>query len=214
MKKLLSIILAVAMVSALLAGCGSTGSSAGSAPAGKAKTVGVYLSPANLAYSNMRPQYNYYTTTFSQQELTLLDDNSYMVIVSASTFSALELAESTNDAKGNERTNSIVKYYGTYTSQVNDLDEDLLDVVLSAPTRVVESYDQTYWLDTDNWNDDMGKKVVPPTGVDQNTGAAIYDPDAQPWTAAQFLESLSFTGASIQVNQKTASFDYMPELSA
>ena len=208
MKKLLSIILAVAMVAVLLAGCG------GSAASGNAKTVGVYLSPAELSYSNMRPQYNYYLTTFTQQEITLLDDNTYVAIVSASTFSALELAESTNDAKGNERTNSIVKYYGTYTSQVNDLDEDLLDVVLSAPTRVVESYDQTYWLDTDNWNDNMGKKVVPPTGVDQNTGAAIYDPDAQPWTAAQFLESLSFTGASIQVNQKTASFDHTPELSA
>lgn len=208
MKKLLSIILAVAMVAVLLAGCG------GSAASGNAKTVGVYLSPAQLSYSNMRPQYNYYLTTFTQQEITLLDDNTYVAIVSASTFSALELAESTNDAKGNERTNSIVKFYGTYTSQVNDLDEDLLDVVLSAPTRVVESYDQTYWLDTDNWNDDMGKKVVPPTGVDQNTGAPIYDPDAQPWTAAQFLESLSFTGASIQVNQKTASFDYTPELSA
>lgn len=208
MKKLLSIILAVAMVAVLLAGCG------GSAASGNAKTVGVYLSPAELSYSNMRPQYNYYLTTFTQQEITLLDDNTYVAIVSASTFSALELAESTNDAKGNERTNSIVKFYGTYTSQVNDLDEDLLDVVLSAPTRVVESYDQTYWLDTDNWNDDMGKKVVPPTGVDQNTGAPIYDPDAQPWTAAQFLESLSFTGASIQVSQKTASFDYTPELSA
>ena len=208
MKKLLSIILAVAMVAVLLAGCG------GSAASGNAKTVGVYLSPAELSYSNMRPQYNYYLTTFTQQEITLLDDNTYVAIVSASTFSALELAESTNDAKGNERTNSIVKFYGTYTSQVNDLDEDLLDVVLSAPTRVVESYDQTYWLDTDNWNDDMAKKVVPPTGVDQNTGAPIYDPDAQPWTAAQFLESLSFTGASIQVNQKTASFDYTPELSA
>ena len=208
MKKLLSIILAVAMVAVLLAGCG------GSAASGNAKTVGVYLSPAELSYSNMRPQYNYYLTTFTQQEITLLDNNTYVAIVSASTFSALELAESTNDAKGNERTNSIVKFYGTYTSQVNDLDEDLLDVVLSAPTRVVESYDQTYWLDTDNWNDDMGKKVMPPTGVDQNTGAPIYDPDAQPWTAAQFLESLSFTGASIQVNQKTASFDYTPELSA
>ena len=208
MKKLLSIILAVAMVAVLLAGCG------GSAASGNAKTVGVYLSPAELSYSNMRPQYNYYLTTFTQQEITLLDDNTYVAIVSASTFSALELAESTNDAKGNERTNSIVKFYGTYTSQVNDLDEDLLDVVLSAPTRVVESYDQAYWLDTDNWNDDMGKKVVPPTGFDQTTGAPIYDPDAQPWTAAQFLESLSFTGASIQVNQKTASFDYTPELSA
>ena len=40
------------------------------------------------------------------------------------------------------------KFYGTYTSQTNDLDEDLLDVTLAAPTRVVRSFDQLYWVDT------------------------------------------------------------------
>ena len=155
----------------------------------------------------MRPQYNYYLTTFTQEEITLLDDNTYCLVVSASTFSALELAESTNDAKGNERTNSITKYYGTYTSKVNDLDEDLLDVTLAVPTRVVMSYDQTYWLDTDNWTDAMGKLVVPPTSYD-DSGNPVRDPDAQPWTAQQYLESVAFPEITIQVNQKTASFDF------
>ena len=128
--KLVTLFLAGAMALSLAAcnGGGGGGSSA------SGKVTGVYLSPANLSYQNMRPQYNYYLTTFTQQEITLMDNNTYCLVLSSSTFSALELAESTNDAKGNERENSITKFYGTYTSQVNDLDEDLLDVTLAAPT--------------------------------------------------------------------------------
>lgn len=198
-KKLVALVLAALMVLALAA-CDSGSGSAG-------KVTGVYLSPSQLSYQNMRPQYNYYLTTFTQQEITLMDDNTYCLIVSSSTFSALELAESTNDAKGNERTNSITKYYGTYTSKVNDLDEDLTDVTLSAPTRVVKSYDQSYWLDTDNWNDTMGKAVTP-ADIDPNTGAAIPNPDAVPWTAQEFLDSVTFPETQVQVNTKTASFDF------
>ncbi len=199
-KRLAALALSALMVLALAA-CG--GGSAGG------KTTGIYLTPGRLSYQNMRPQYNYYLTTFDQQELTLMDDDTYCLVISSSCFSALELAESTNDAKGNERTNYIVKFYGTYTSQVNDLDEDLLDVTLSAPTRVARSQDQTYWLDTDNWNDDMGKAVVPGT-IDTTTGAAVADPNAEPWTAEQYLESVAYPETTIQVNTKTASFDFTP----
>lgn len=199
MKRIASIVMTIVIIACMLTACG--GASAG-------KVTGVYLTPAKLSYANMRPQYNYYMTTFAHQELTLLDDNTYCLIVSSSMFSALELAESTNDAKGNERNNSITKYYGTYTSQVNDLDEDLLDVTLSAPTRIVMSNDQTYWLDTDNWTEAMGKAVTPPAGIDPETGAPIVDENAAAWTAAQYLESEAFAETTIQVNQKTASFDY------
>lgn len=199
MKKLLSIILTVVLVACLFTACGA---------AEKAKVTGMYLSPAKLSYQNMRPTYNYYLTTFAHQELTILDDNTYCLIISESTFSALELAESTSDAKGNERTNSVTKYYGTYTSKVNDLDEDLLDITISAPTRVVKTYDQTYWLDTDNWTYQMGKLVVPATGYDQTTGAPIYDENAEPWTAEQYLKSMAFSEITIQANQKTFSFDF------
>ena len=200
MKKILSIILAVVLVACLFTACGA---------AEEAKVTGIYLSPAKLSYQNMRPTYNYYLTTFAHQELTLNDDGTYCLIISSSTFSALELAESTNDAKGNERTNSITKYYGNYTSQVNDLDEDLLDVTISAPTRIVMSNDQTYWLDTDNWTEAMGKIVVPPAGFDTTTGTPIADEKAQPWTAEQYLASKAFADVTIQANQKTSSFDYV-----
>lgn len=200
--KLVTLFLAGAMALSLAA-CsgGGGGSSAGG------KITGVYLSPANLSYQNMRPQYNYYVTSFTQEELTLMDNNTYCLVLSSSSFSALELAESTNDAKGNERDNSITKFYGTCTSQVNDLDEDLLDVTLAAPTRVVRSFDQLYWVDTDNWTDTMGKAVIP-AQTDPNTGAPIVDENAEPWTAQQYLEDIAFPEMTIQVNQKTASFDY------
>lgn len=196
--KLVTLFLAAAMALSLAA-C-SSGKAAG-------KITGIYLSPAQLSYTNMRPEYNYYLTTFTQQEITLMDDNTYCLVVSASTFSALELAENTSDAKGNERENSITKFYGTYTSQVNDLDEDLLDVTLAAPTRVVRSFDQLYWADTDNWSEAMGKAVTP-TQIDPNTGAPIVDENAQPWTAQQFLESVAFPETTVQVNVKTSSFDF------
>ena len=197
-KKLVTLFLTAAMALSLAA-C-SSGKAAG-------KITGIYLSPAQLSYINMRPEYNYYLTTFTQQEITLMDDNTYCLEVSAATFSALELSESTSDAKGNERENSITKFYGTYTSQVNDLDEDLLDVTLAAPTRVVRSFDQLYWADTDNWNDAMGKAVTP-TQTDPNTGAPIVDENAQPWTAQQFLESVASPATTGQVNVKTSSCDF------
>lgn len=200
MKKMIALVLTLALAACLLCGCGTTE---------EAKVTGIYLSPAKLSYQNMRPTYNYYLTTFAHQELTLNDDGTYCLIVSSSTFSALELAESTNDAKGNERTNSITKYYGNYTSKVNELDEDLLDITISAPTRIVMANDQTYWLDTDNWTDNMGKVVIPPKGIDTNTGAPIADTDAQPWTAEQYLASKAFADVTIQANQKTASFDFV-----
>ena len=37
------------------------------AACGTPKATGVYLSPAQLSYVNMRPKYNYYMTTFTQQ---------------------------------------------------------------------------------------------------------------------------------------------------
>ena len=166
MKKTLAIFLTIAMMSFMLVACGDGANAATK----EAKTTGIYLSPAQLSYTNMRPQYNYYLTTFTQQELTLMDDNTFCLIISSSCFSALELAESTNDAKGNERTNYITKVYGECTSKPNDLDEDLVDVTLGKITRVVKSYDQTYYVDTANWNDTMGKAVQPPVGTDEHTG--------------------------------------------
>lgn len=174
---------------------------------GEATVSGVYLSPARLSYANMRPTYNYYMTTFTQQEITLYEDGTYCFIVSSSMFSAVELPAEGNEAKGNERDNSITKYYGTYTSAPNDLDEDLLDVTLAVPTRIIVAYDGQYYLDTSNWNDDMGRQVTPGK-IDTSTGQVIRDPDAEPWTAEQYLETAAFKETEVQLNIKQYSFAY------
>lgn len=204
MKKIISVLLVVTLVACLFVGCG--GSNTASAKS-NAKITGVFLSPSNLFYKNMRPEYNYYMTAFTQEQLILNDDNTYCLIISSSAFSALELAESTNDCTGNERANTMIMLYGSCTSKPNELDSDLLDVSLGKVTRVVSSYDQKYYLDTDNWNDTMGKAVTPPSGYDEN-GQAIKDPDAPKWTAQQYLESIVLATTEVQVNVKHASFDY------
>ena len=192
MKTKLTLILCVVLALCLVAGCGE----AKEAPA--AKITGVYLSPASYEYNNMRPDYNFYLLSYAQSEVTLYDNNTYEVIVSASTFSGIELSESTNDATANERTNSITKFFGTYTSKTNDLDDDLLDVTLAKPTRIVKSFDQRYWLDTANWTETMGKYVIP-AETDPTTGAAIAG-TGDPWTAQQYLDANAFAETTIQVN--------------
>ena len=195
---------------ATLALCAITLSACSGGEASKeAKIKGIYLSPAKMSYNNMRPTYNYYLTTFTQEELSLFDDNSYCLIVSSSQFSAVVLDENTQDFSGNERANYLYKFYGEYESAVNDIDEDLLDVQLKNVNRFISSYDQSYWLDTDNWTEEMGKKVIPPKGYDTTTGAAIPDEDAEPWTAQQYLDSKQFAApVEITVNTKTYSFDF------
>lgn len=196
MKKTLAIVLSVVMLVCVLASCGGA--------AKEAKITGVYLSPATYGYSNMRPAYNFYLLNYAQSELTLYDDNTYMIIVSDSTFSGIELSDSTNDATANERTNSITKLFGTYTSQPNDLDEDLIDVTLAAPTRVVSKLDDKHYLDTDNWSDDMGivvaEKQYDENGTVTGTGA--------PLTAAEYLAQFAGAAKTIQVNEKTDSMDF------
>ena len=83
-----------------------------------------------------------------------------------------------------------------------------MDVTLGKITRVVKSYDQTYYVDTANWNDTMGKAVVAPTGYDSTTGAPIYDENAKPVTAEEYLATYTLAETEIQVNNKLCSFDY------
>lgn len=203
MKKLLkrlSAIFCMALTACLcfaLASCGGT----------TAKTSNIFLSPSQLSYTNMRPAYNYYLTTFTHEELTLNDDGTYCMIVSSSTFSALILSEDTNDCNGNERTNYITKYYGTYTSVANDLDEDLIDISLSAPTRIVKSNDQQYFLDTDSWTEAMGLAVR--EGKIDGNGNMVVDPSTPAKTAEEYLASEAFAAMTVQGNIKTASMDYV-----
>lgn len=179
-------IAAIAVVSA--AAALSLGACSGGS---QADVTGVYLTPAELTYSNMRPGFNYYTTTFTQQELTIYDDNTYCLIVSSSTFSAVVLPDEGNDAKGNERDNSIVKYYGNYTAVENSLNPDLLEITLETPTRIVSKSDDTCYLDTDNWTDEMGE-ATREGEIDMSTGQVVIPEGTPNQTAEGYLSANAF----------------------
>ena len=155
-----------------------------------------FLSPAKMSYSNMRPTYNYYLTTFAYQDLKVFNDNTYCLTISSSCFSAVILPDEGNDATANERDNYLTKYYGTFTSEVDDLDEDTVYYTLSEPTRIVMAYDSSYYVDTANWTPEMKEKSAdkdikydPETGSQEVVGTKYYE------TGAEYLEAKKFSGS-------------------
>lgn len=200
-KKMLAVVAIAVLCAMLLSACGSSAAES----KGPAKIQGIYLTKGAADYNNMRPDYNFYLYNWTQSELTLYEDGTYMAVVSDMTFSGVVLAESTNDHSENDRNNSITKLYGTYTSAVDELDEDLLNVTLNAPTRIVRKMDEQQWLDTDNWTDAMGVAVAH-NEVDGQTGEVTSR--GEPLTAAQYLAEGAFTGElKVVVNTKTFIID-------
>ena len=190
--------LALLASSMLLASCGGanscptvdSGKASEEAPAAKAATlVHSFITPAKLVYRNMRPTYNYYMTTFTFETLDLYNDNSYVLSVSSSMFTAIELPQEGQAAKGNENANSLLRYHGTYTSEADDLDPDALVLSLSATTRITGTDDGKGEIDTDLWTDSMKKKWADveveyntETGAQTEVGRTEYE------SGAKFLE--------------------------
>jgi hypothetical protein len=206
MKKTICVAFASLAVLAL-AGCNSSDSGKS---ATNATLTAAYSSPAVLTYVNMRPTYNYYLTTFEFEELETYSDNSYILTVSSSTYSALILPEEGNGVKGNERTNSLTKYYGSFTTEADSLDDDTLYITVSVPTRIVMAYDSSYYVDTDNWTDDMKTKSADitydfdaDTGTQTETGTHEYATGAEYLAAKKFIKE-----ASISASIKNCSIEY------
>lgn len=166
------------------------------------KLVGNYLTPAKLGYMNVRPQYNYYVTTYSYQHLQTFDNNQYVLTVVSNSYSALILPEEGNDATGNERANTIERYMGTYTSEVDELDEDTLNVTLSVPTRYTLSNDSQYYVDTANWDEAAKTHTAVKTGEGEDAATTVYE------TASDYLKTKAFVETTIPVTKATGQFDY------
>lgn len=188
---------------AMLASCGANGG------AKAATLVGSYISAARLSYSNMRPTYNYYLTTFDFQVLEVYDDNTYCLTLSSSQFSALILPEEGNDIVGNERSNSLWKYYGNIEkSEVDELDEATKFYYLTPATRIVGTSDEGYYVDTENWTDEMKKASAdkqieynPETGSQTVVGTIEY-------TADEYLEKKTIKACKMEVNVTTNTLNY------
>ena len=156
MKKASPFILLLA--SATLLSCGAN--NGGAEQKAAANLEHVFAAEQKLIYSNNRPDYNYYETTFVFQELELYSDKTYKLTESSCTFSALELPETGNGAKGNAKGKSLFSYYGKYSATVNDLDDTGLDIVFETPTRFAgfrlgSIIETNGVIDTDDWTDTM-----------------------------------------------------------
>lgn len=210
MNKILRLSL-ISLSSFALVGCGPTATESSTPEGGVvAPTLtNSFLSSAHLSYSNMRPTYNYYLTTFAFENLETYSDNTYCLTLSSSTFSAVILPDEGNDATGNERENSLVKYYGTYSQKVDDLDEDTVYYQLSEPNRIVGSDDTRFFYDTENWTADMKKNTADVTyEYNTETGARTETGKKEYETGAQFLAAKKFASLRVTSAQKTHSIQF------
>lgn len=171
---------------------------------GGATLTGGYSSQAKFSHFNgLLLGYNYYTVTYAFQTIETYSDNTYVLYLSSSTFSAIEIDLESNDWTGNDKENYIIKYYGSYTSKAHSLDEDLKIFTLSSPTRVSAMFDGSYFADTANWKEEYNataKDVNPMGGEVENT------------TMEKFLEKHKFDEVDVEVNMLKNSFAYISSI--
>lgn len=208
-----ALVLAASVVS--LASCGSknctpaegtSGATTDNAKVEEKTLTKAFSSPAKVTYNNRRPTYNYYLTTFTFETLEVFSDSSYAFSVSSSTFSALILPEEGTAVQGNERDNSLVTYYGSFTSEADALDEDLVTYHLAKPTRIVGMRDAAYYYDTAAWNDTRKEKTAektyeynPDTHQQVETGSKEYA------TGDEYLQAKAFASLDLEGTLSTAS---------
>ena len=170
-----------------------------------ANLVQAFSSPAVFAYNNMRPAYNYYTTTFAFETLDLYDDNTYQFNIVSMTFSGVVLPEEGNDGSGNERENSVTRYYGTYTAEEDELDEDILNIELASPGRVVVFNDASEFYDTANWTATMSKKAGTTYSYDENYQRIAVEGEK---SALEYLKENVFTSLSLAAVTNESKIDF------
>ena len=211
MKKLSLFTLLIS--AATLASCGNGGGTTNCsvAPeATQAKVTNAFLTQAKMTYNNMRPQYNYYLTTFSFQELELYSDNTYKLSISSSTFTAIELPTEGNAAKGNENANSLISYMCKFTSKVDDLDDKTLIVTFEAPTRIFGTADDNGFIDTDNWTSTMKEhwtdKVM---GINEEGTGTVIKSETKYDTGADYLAARTITIKSTYASTDTGIMEWV-----
>lgn len=208
LKKIALVILSVILVSALLVACKpkpDTKDDGGALAAGSvadAKVTGSYTSQLRISYSNMRPTYNYYTTSATYQTLMTYEDGTYCFVQVTIAPSALDIVwgESDAGAKCNPRLTTYMAYYGECSVKAVSGDSSASDIELAKPFRIIganvdSNGNHIYAYDTDNWE---GYK---PTG-----GSATSL--TTPRTADEWRLANAWNAMTVRVNTATNGFTY------
>lgn len=188
-------VMAVVCLSVSLAACG-----------GEKKPTATYMSDCKYTYSNMAPTYNYRVLTFIGEQIEVYEDDTYCLTINAVSYSNVTFGENiaTGKETANPQTNTIDKYYGTYTSTTDS--EGDITLKLEKPTRVVSYSKGRIVLDSDaSWTEEMAKAVT----VSGFTTQQVVDADGNNLTGATYLEYKlgEFNGAEIFVNGTTLVFE-------
>lgn len=166
--------------------------SACGAPA--AETTGLYMSNNKMTWSNMLPTYNYFTLSYSTEQIETLSDGTYVLTLNTVTYSNISVGPNVPNGEetGNDRGQTTTKYYGTYEAAD---DEGDINLTLSAPTRVVYQSAQNPAMDSSvTYSEDQ--TITPQSG----------DPIPYNDYVANILKK--FNGASVYVSGPTATFKY------
>ncbi|MBO4989052.1 MAG: hypothetical protein J6D37_01840 [Clostridia bacterium] len=190
MKKTTKVLLTLGCAAAMatsaigLTACGSA-----------AETTGLYTSSNKMSWSNMLPTYNYFTLTYSTEQIETLSDGTYVLTVNTVTYSNVCVGPEVPNGEetGNDRGQTTTKYYGTYTAEE---DEGDINLTLSAPTKAIYISSSTLPMDsTVTYGEDL--VVANPGGGD---GTSYND-----YIAGVLAK---FNGASVYVSGTSASFKY------
>lgn len=175
----------------------------------------VYTSSLSVSYTNMRPMYNYYLFTVEYQQVTLYEDNTYVLSSFSTTHSAIVISEDDlggyeleegeeveefSGVKSNPRATTTMMYFGTY-----ELDNGSLK--LSQPFRIVSMIADSggmglSYVDTmSDWPEHM------------NLGAFYtQDPQSGEWATnvpvsdqngVGYLKRRAFDATTVTVNETT-----------
>jgi hypothetical protein len=118
-------------------------------------------------------------------------------------------------ATANERANSLISYYGSYSAETDELDDDALVIDISVPTRIAGVDDEKGYIDTAAWTDGMKAKWAdktyeydPETQQQKETGSKEYATGAE-YLAAHSYAAVSDIGAYISTgNMDTIKLDF------
>lgn len=226
MKKTIKKIIAIALSASLAVAAGAMLTACNNEGEKQPAVTATYMSTNQFRWMNMVPQYNYFTLTFTAEQIQTFDNGTYCLTVNSETYSNVrfgsdvandltyqgqELDENGNlvgevktmKASPNDRGHSITKYYGTFTS-VDEGDGDLT-LNLSRPTRIVDSASgDAVTRDTAAWTEAMANSIT------DRAGDPVVDDAGNKLTGAAYIDYKvdANWSAEVFVNGTNGSFEY------
>lgn len=163
----------------------------------KAELVGSFNSTTKLEYFSAYPQFTFKQLTTVVQNVKIYSDDTYQLTVTRASYSGALIFDDNGTYDANDRGNSIMTYFGTYTKTS---EEGLMTVVLNTPTRIIGDLHeftgqaQGISIDTEKWTEEAS------TALGGDEGSI---------TAEEYLKANAFDETTIIVDELKSNYDYV-----